>query len=260
MEDAKKVIIVGAGPGDPELITVKGKKAIENADVIIYAGSLVNKELLKYNKKNAKIYNSATMDLEEIVKVMVENVKKGLNVVRLHSGDPSIYGAIKEQIDELKKHGIDVEIIPGVTSLFAAAASLKAELTLPEVSQTVIITRPEGKTPTPEKEKLRDSAKHNATMAIYLGVSMIEKVCKELIEGGYKEDTPVAVVYHASWEDEKIVVGTLKDIAEKVKKEGIKKTALIIVGEVLNPKHYAYSKLYDKEFEHEYRKRNNQKS
>ena len=236
-------------------ITIKGKKAIEDADVIIYAGSLVNEKLLEYNKKNAEIYNSANMNLEEIVEVMVKAVNEGKKVVRLHTGDPSIYGAIKEQIDELAKHNIDVEIIPGVSSLFAATASLKVELTLPDVSQTVIITRPEGRTPMPEKEKLKDLAKHQSTMAIFLGISMIDKVVKELIEGGYKEDTPVAVVYHASWDDEKIVRGTLKDIAEKVKKEGIKKTALIIVGEVLNPKHYAYSKLYDKDFEHGYRKK-----
>jgi precorrin-4/cobalt-precorrin-4 C11-methyltransferase len=255
MNNDRKVIIVGAGPGDPELITIKGKKAIEDADVIIYAGSLVNEKLLEYNKKNAEIYNSANMNLEEIVEVMVRAVNEGKKVVRLHTGDPSIYGAIKEQIDELAKHGIDVEIIPGVSSLFAATASLKVELTLPDVSQTVIITRPEGRTPMPEKEKLKDLAKHQSTMVIFLGVSMIDKVVKELIEGGYKEDTPVAVVYRASWDDEKIVRGTLEDIAEKVKKEGIKKTALIIVGEVLNPKHYAYSKLYDKDFEHGYRKK-----
>ncbi|MDK2790251.1 MAG: precorrin-4/cobalt-precorrin-4 C11-methyltransferase [Methanothermococcus sp.] len=250
----KKVIIVGAGPGDKELITVKGKKAIENADIIVYAGSLVNKEVLEYNKKNAKIYNSATMDLDEIVNVMVEGIKNDLNVVRVHTGDPSIYGAIKEQIDELRKYDIDVEIIPGVTSLFAAAATLKSELTLPKVSQTVIITRPEGKTPKPEKEKIKNLAKHQATMAIYLGVGMIEKVCNELVEGGYPEETPVAVVYHASWEDEKIIRGKLNDIAEKVKEAGIKKTALIIVGDVLDPDWYEYSKLYDKDFETEYRK------
>ncbi|AXI25741.1 cobalt-precorrin-4 C(11)-methyltransferase [Methanofervidicoccus sp. A16] len=251
----RKVIIVGAGPGDPELITLKGKKAIEEADIIVYAGSLVNREILKYNKKNAKIYNSATMDLEEIVKVMVEGVEKGLKVVRLHTGDPSIYGAIKEQIDELKKYNIDVEIIPGVTSLSAAASSLKVELTLPKVSQTVIITRPEGRTPMPERENLRELAKHGSTMAIFLGVSMIDKVVSQLIEGGYRRDTPVAVVYKASWKEEKIVRGTLEDIVPKVKEANIRKTALIIVGDVLDPKDYDYSKLYDKDFETEYRKR-----
>ena len=291
-----KVVIVGAGPGDPELITLKGKRAIEEADIIVYAGSLVNREILKYNKKNAKIYNSATMDLEEIVKVMVEGVekglkvvrlhtgdpsiygaikeqidelkkynidveimvegvKKGLNVVRLHSGDPSIYGAIKEQIDELRKHGIDVEIIPGVTSLSAAASSLKVELTLPKVSQTVIITRPEGRTPKPKGESIKELSRHGSTMAIFLGVGMIEKVVSDLIEGGYRRDTPVAVVYKASWKDEKIVKGTLEDIVPKVKEANIRRSALIIVGDVLNPKNYDYSKLYDKNFETGFRKR-----
>ncbi|HIP34936.1 MAG TPA: precorrin-4 C(11)-methyltransferase [Methanothermococcus okinawensis] len=252
---AGKVVIVGAGPGDPELITLKGKKAIEEADIIVYAGSLVNKEILKYNRKNAKIYNSATMDLEEIVKVMVDGVEKGLKVVRLHTGDPSIYGAIKEQIDELKKHNIEVEIIPGVTSLSAAASSLKVELTLPKVSQTVIITRPEGRTPKPEGESLKELARHRSTMAIFLGVGMIDKVVSELIEGGYRKDTPVAVVYKASWKDEKVVKGTLEDIALKVKEANIRKTALIIVGDVLCPKEYEYSKLYNKNFETEYRRK-----
>jgi len=252
---AGKVVIVGAGPGDPELITLKGKKAIEEADIIVYAGSLVNKEILKYNRKNAKIYNSATMDLEEIVKVMVDGVEKGLKVVRLHTGDPSIYGAIKEQIDELKKHNIEVEIIPGVTSLSAAASSLKVELTLPKVSQTVIITRPEGRTPKPEGESLKELARHRSTMAIFLGVGLIDKVVSELIEGGYRKDTPVAVVYKASWKDEKVVKGTLEDIALKVKEANIRKTALIIVGDVLCPKEYEYSKLYNKNFKTEYRRK-----
>jgi len=251
----EKVLIVGAGPGDPELITLKGKKAIEEADVIVYAGSLVNREILKYNRRNAKIYNSATMDLEEIVEIMVEGVKKGLNVVRLHSGDPSIYGAIKEQIDELRKHGIDVEIIPGVTSLSAAASSLKVELTLPKVSQTVIITRPEGRTPKPKGESIKELSRHGSTMAIFLGVGMIEKVVSDLIEGGYRRDTPVAVVYKASWKDEKIVKGTLEDIVPKVKEANIRRSALIIVGDVLDPKNYDYSKLYDKNFETGFRKR-----
>ncbi|MBA2852131.1 precorrin-4/cobalt-precorrin-4 C11-methyltransferase [Methanococcus maripaludis] len=253
----KKMIIVGAGPGDKELITIKGKNAIENADILIYAGSLVNPEVLDYNKKDAKIYNSATMTLDEVIEVAVNGIKNGLTVVRVHTGDPALYGAIKEQIDELKKYEIDVEIIPGVTSLFAAAATLKSELTLPDVSQTVIITRPEGRTPKPAKESLIALAKHNATMAIYLGTGMIEKVCTELIEGGYPEDTAVSVVYHASWPDEKKIKGTLKDISEKVKGEGITKTALIIVGNVTNPDSYDYSKLYDKDFEHEFRKPKN---
>ncbi|MBP2143265.1 precorrin-4/cobalt-precorrin-4 C11-methyltransferase [Methanococcus voltae] len=249
-----KLTIVGAGSGDKELITVKGAKAIENADIIIYAGSLVNPEVLTYNTSGAQIYNSASMNLEEVIEVIVKGIKENKKVVRVHTGDPSLYGAIKEQIDELEKQNIGVEIIPGVTSLFAAAATLKSELTLPDVSQTVIITRPVGRTPKPSEESLKSLAKHQATMAIYLGTGMIEKVCKELIEGGYPKDTAVGVVYHASWADEKKIIGNLENIAQKVKDEGITKTALIIVGDVLSPKNYAYSKLYDKKFEHEYRK------
>jgi len=253
----RKITIVGAGCGAPDLITVRGAKAIENADIIIYAGSLVNPEVLEYNKKQAKIYNSAKMNLEEVINVIVNGVNNNLNVVRVHTGDPSIYGAIKEQIDELKKYNIDVEIIPGVSSLFGAMASLKSELTLPNVSQTVIITRPEGRTPKPQLEQIKELAKHNATMAIYLGVGMIDKVVKDLLNG-YCKETPVVVVYKATWKDEKIVKGTLETISEKVKREGITKTALIIVGEVLNPKQYDYSKLYDKSFETEYRKAKNE--
>jgi precorrin-4/cobalt-precorrin-4 C11-methyltransferase len=249
----RNITIVGAGSGAPDLITVRGAKAIEKADIIIYAGSLVNKEVLNYNTKNAKIYNSATMHLGEVIDVIVDGVNNGLNVVRVHTGDPSIYGAIKEQMDELKKYNIGVDIVPGVSSLFGAMSSLQAELTLPDVSQTIIITRPEGRTPKPQSEKISDLAKHKATIAIYLGVGMIDKVVNELLEG-YELDTPVAVVYRATWEDEKIIRGTLKDIAKKVKEGGITKTALIIVGEVLDPKHYEYSKLYDKDFETEYRK------
>ncbi|WP_456472090.1 precorrin-4 C(11)-methyltransferase [Methanocaldococcus sp.] len=247
-----KVYIVGAGPGDKELITVKGLKLIKEADVIVYAGSLINKELLEYNKKAEK-YDSSKLTLKEIIEIMVKAVKEGKKVVRLHTGDPSIYGAIKEQIDELAKHNIDVEIIPGVSSLFAAAASLKVELTLPDVSQTVIITRPEGRTKVPERERIKELAKHKSTMAIFLGASLIEKIVEDLKES-YSLDTPIAVVYKASWPEEKIIKGTLKDIVDKVKKEGINRTALIIVGDVLDPKSYSYSKLYDENFTHGYRR------
>ena len=246
-----KVYIVGAGPGDKELITVKGLKLIKEADVIVYAGSLINKELLEYNKKAEK-YDSSKLTLKEIIEIMVKAVKEGKKVVRLHTGDPSIYGAIKEQIDELAKHNIDVEIIPGVSSLFAAAASLKVELTLPDVSQTVIITRPEGRTKVPERERIKELAKHKSTMAIFLGASLIEKIVEDLKES-YSLDTPIAVVYKASWPEEKIIKGTLEDIVDKVKKEGINRTALIIVGDVLDPKSYSYSKLYDENFTHGYR-------
>jgi len=249
-----KVFFVGAGPGDPELITLKGKRLLANADVIVYAGSLLNPEILKFSKQGAKLYDSAAMSLDEIIKTMVDAAKKGKTVVRLHDGDPSFYGAIKEQMDHLEKEGIEYEVVPGVSSLQAAAASLKRELTLPGVSQTVIITRPEGRTPVTEAENLAELAKHKATMAIFLGIPAIDTVVEKLRLGGYSEDTPVAVVYKASWREEKIVKGTLSDIAEKVRKAEIKSTALILVGEVLDPKSYGYSKLYDASFTHSFRK------
>ncbi|MEE1312651.1 MAG: precorrin-4 C(11)-methyltransferase [Lachnospiraceae bacterium] len=246
------VYFIGAGPGDPELLTIKGKKIIDQADVIIYAGSLVNKEVLKDVNKEAKIYNSASMTLEEVLDVMKEAEERGYLTARVHTGDPAVFGAHREQMDALDRMGISYEVIPGVSSFFAAAAALKKEYTLPNVSQTVILTRMEGRTSMPPKEKIRDLAKHNATMVIFLSVGMIEKLTDELMEE-YREDTPAAVVYKASWEDQMIVRGTLKNIAGKVKKAGIKKTALIVVGDFLGDE-YELSKLYDKTFTHEYRR------
>jgi len=248
-----KVVFIGAGPGDPELLTIKGKNALQTSDIIIYAGSLVNKEVLCYAPRDAKIYNSATMNLPEIIEVMEEGVKNGKTVARVHTGDPSIYGAIGEQIEALRGKKIPFKIIPGVSSLFATAAALESELTLPEVSQTVIITRPEGRTPKPSKESVKNLAKHNATMCIFLGIQMIEKVVEDLLSH-YSPDTPVAVVKKASWKDQKIIKGTLEDIAVKVKDAGIKKTAMIVVGKVLDPGDITPSKLYDAKFTHEYRK------
>jgi len=248
-----KVVFIGAGPGDPELLTIKGKNALQTSDIIIYAGSLVNKEVLCYAPRDAKIYNSATMNLPEIIEVMEEGVKNGKTVARVHTGDPSIYGAIGEQIEALRGKKIPFKIIPGVSSLFATAAALESELTLPEVSQTVIITRPEGRTPKPSKESVKNLAKHNATMCIFLGIQMIEKVVEDLLSH-YSPDTPVAVVKKASWKDQKIIRGTLEDIAVKVKDAGIKKTAMIVVGKVLDPGDITPSKLYDAKFTHEYRK------
>ncbi len=248
----RKVYIVGAGPGDPKLITVKGLETLQRADVVIYAGSLVNPELLKYCKKDVEIHNSAYMTLDEVLDVTVKGVKSRKNVVRLHTGDPSMYGAIQEQIKPLNALGIEVQVIPGVSSVFAAAAALNLEYTLPDVSQTLILTRMEGRTPVPEKEKLHLLAQHQATMAIFLSVGMIQDVVDELLKGGYPLETPIAVVQKASWPDQKEVVGTLADIAEKVKAEDITKTALILVGEVLN-KEFALSKLYDPSFSTEYR-------
>ena len=247
-----KVIFVGAGPGDPDLITVKGRNVIEKADVIIYAGSLVNKDVLNPAKDDCEIHNSAYLNLDETDAIITEAVNEGKLVARVHTGDPSIYGAIAEQIRELKKHDIEYEIIPGVSSLFGTASVLEAELTIPEVSQSVIITRPAGRTPKKELESIRSFSKHNATMCIFLGISMIDKVVDELLEG-YSEDTPVAVAKKATWPDQEIIRGTLKDIASKVKEANITKTAMIVVGDVLDPGDFTPSKLYDANFKHEYR-------
>lgn len=247
-----KVIFIGAGPGDPDLITVKGRKAIETADIIIYAGSLVNKDVLNVRKEDSIVYNSAVLNLDEIIDIIKDGIAEGKIVARVHTGDPSIYGAIGEQIRELQNNGIEYEIIPGVSSLFGTASVLETELTLPEISQTVIITRPEGRTPKPAAESISSLSRHEATMCIFLGVGMIDRVVEELLEG-YDEDTPIAVVKKATWDDQEIIRGTLKDIAQKVKDANITKTAMIIVGDVLNPGDFTPSKLYDANFKHEYR-------
>lgn len=247
-----KVIFIGAGPGDPDLITVKGRNAIEKADIIIYAGSLVNKDVLSVRKEDSVVYNSAVLNLDEIIDIIKEGIAEDKLIARVHTGDPSIYGAIGEQIRELQNNGIEYEIIPGVSSLFGTASVLEKELTLPEISQTVIITRPEGRTPKSRLESISSLSKHEATMCIFLGVGMIDKVVEELLVG-YNEDTPIAVVKKATWEDQEIIKGTLKDIAEKVKAANITKTAMIIVGDVLEPGDFTPSKLYDAKFKHEYR-------
>lgn len=254
-DDMGKVYFIGAGPGDPELITLKGRRILDEAQVVIYAGSLVNPALLDGLK--ADIYNSASMSLEEIIELMKKAVKEGKTVARLHTGDTTFYSAVTEQIDELKKLGIDYEIVPGVTSAAAATAALGQELTIPEISQTVIFTRQAGKTPVPERERLERLATHRCSMVIFLSISMIDRVMEELRKGGYPEETPVAVVYKASWPEERIVRGTIRDIAEKVKAEGITKTALIIVGDSLKASEESLgkkSRLYDRDFQHEYRR------
>ena len=248
-----KVYFVGAGPGDVELITLKGYKKLCEADVVIYAGSLINTDLLDYCKNGAALYNSASMNLFEIIDVMDESVREGKDVVRLQTGDFSIYGSIREQIEEMKKRGRDFDCIPGVSSFLGAASSIGAEYTVPEVSQSVIITRMAGKTPVPERESLRSFAQHKTSMAIFLSVQGINQVVSELIKGGYPESTSVAVIYKATWPEERKEFGTLADISAKVEEASIKKTALILVGDFLGQDFY-YSKLYDKEFEHEYRK------
>jgi precorrin-4/cobalt-precorrin-4 C11-methyltransferase len=249
----RKIYFIGAGPGDPDLLTVKGKKLIDDADVIIYAGSLVNPDVLKDAKPSAVIHNSALLNLDEVVDIMKKAVDSGLKVVRVHTGDPAIFGAIREQMDLLDSHGIEFEVVPGVSSFLATAAVLKKEYTLPGVSQSIIITRMEGRTPMPPKEKLVELAKHNCTMVIFLSIAFIDEMCSTLIKGGYDPKTPVAVVFKATWPDQKILTGDLSDIAKKVKDEKIEKTALTVVGGFLGDK-YELSKLYDKYFTTEYRK------
>lgn len=246
------VHFIGAGPGDPELLTIKGKRLIDEADVIIYAGSLVNPQVLDGAKEGAKIYNSAKMTLDEVIDVMKETEEKGQTTARVHTGDPAVYGAHREQMDRLDQLGIEYDVVPGVSSFLAAAAVLKKEYTLPGISQTVILTRMEGRTPMPDGEKLADLAKHQATMIIFLSVGQIE-LLSETLKDSYSQDTPVAVVYKATWEDQKIVKGTLNDIAKKVKEAGITKTALTVVGGFLGDE-YELSRLYDKHFTHEFRK------
>lgn len=246
------ISFVGAGPGNVDLITIKGRRLLEEADVVIYAGSLVSKEHLEFCKESCEKHNSASMTLEEVIEVMEDAVNKNLKVVRLHTGDPSIYGAIREQMDILDTKDIGYEVVPGVSSFTAAAAAIKKEFTLPSVSQTVILTRIEGRTPVPEGEDLESLAKHKASMAIFLSVQEIGRVVDQLVKGYGSDDIPVAIVYKASWEDEKAIIGTLKDIEEKVKSEGINKMAQILVGNFIEGD-YERSKLYDPSFTHEFR-------
>lgn len=246
-----KVYFIGAGPGDPELITVKGKKIIETSGYCIYAGSLVNPDILKYCSKDTRIYDSASMSLEEIINIIKEAKENNKDVARVHTGDPSIYGAIQEQMSELDKHGIDYEVIPGVSSFLAAASTLKQELTLPGVSQTVIITRIEGRTPVPETEGLEILAKSKATLCIFLSINEIDKVVS-ILSPIYGTNCPVAIVYKASWKDEKVIISSLSDVTDEITRNGIKRTAIIVVGDVLS-KNFEYSKLYDKHFNHSYR-------
>ncbi len=252
------VHFVGAGPGAVDLITVRGQNLLKNADVVIYAGSLVNPALLQLCKENAEIYDSAYLNLDEVIQIVKEAEEKGLDIVRLHTGDPSIFGAIREQMDRLREEQIAFDICPGVSSFFGAAASAEVEYTLPDVSQTVIISRMEGRTPVPKGQELRDLARHKATLVLFLSVGMAEKVEEELILGGYHPDTPVAICYKVTWPEEKILRGTLKELAELAKRENITKTALILVGDVMG-KEYSLSKLYDANFETEYRKKKKRK-
>lgn len=245
------VYFIGAGPGDVDLITVKGRDTLAKADVVIYAGSLVSSEHMKFCKEGVEIHNSASMSLDDVLEVMEKAHKENKTIVRLHTGDPSIYGAIKEQMDELDKMEISYEVIPGVSSCTAAAAAIKKEFTLPSVTQTLILTRVEGRTPVPETEDLENLAKIGASMAIFLSISMIDKVVAKLRKG-YGRNVPIAVVERATWEDQRVIYGTLDDIADKIKEAGIVKCAQILVGDFIDCD-YEKSKLYDKTFTHMFR-------
>lgn len=246
------VHFVGAGPGAKDLITMRGHKLLSEADVIIYAGSLVNKELLDYAKEGAEIYNSANMTLEEVIDVIKRAEKESKDTVRLHTGDPSIYGAIREQIDILIQLNMQFDVVPGVSSFCGAAAALNAEYTLPSVSQSVIITRMEGRTLVPERESIRSFAAHKSTMVLFLSSGLTEELTRELVAGGYEKDTPVAVVYKATWPDEKILRCTVESLPQTMKDNNITKTALILVGNFLG-NDYERSELYNPKFTHEFR-------
>ena len=244
---------VGAGSGAPGLITLRGKTFLEQADVIIYAGSLVNPQLLDYAKEGCEIYNSAKMTLEEVLDVMFAAEKDGKMTVRLHTGDPCLYGAIREQMDVLDEKGIEYDYTPGVSSFCGAASALNLEYTLPDVSQTVIITRMAGRTPVPEKEESAKLASHGATMVVFLSTGLLEQLSQRLIAGGYTADTPAAIVYKATWEDEKAFVCTVGTLAETAARNHITKTALMIIGDVVTHSHYNRSELYNPAFTTEFR-------
>lgn len=247
------ITFVGAGPGAEDLITVRGQRLLQSADIVIYAGSLVNPGLLSLCRKECEIYNSAKMTLEEVMELMERGEKEKKEIVRLHTGDPCLYGAIREQMDELDRCGISFEVCPGVSSFCGAAAALEAEYTLPGISQSVVITRMAGRTPVPEKESIRSFAAHQSTMVIFLSTGMLRQLSEELIRGGYPADTPAAIVYKATWPEEKVLRSTVADLAETAEAENVTKTALIVVGRVLDGK-YERSKLYDPSFTTEFRK------
>ncbi len=247
------VHFVGAGPGAPDLITLRGKKFLEQADVIIYAGSLVNPQLLDYAKEGCAIYDSAKMTLEEVLDVMRQAEKDGKTTVRLHTGDPCIYGAIREQMDALDEYGIKYDSCPGVSSFCGAASALDLEYTLPDISQSVIITRMAGRTPVPDKESIESFAAHQATMVVFLSTSMLEELSERLVAGGYTKDTPAAIVYKATWDDQETYVCTVGTLAQTAKEHNITKTALMIIGDAVSTCSYERSKLYHPEFTTEFR-------
>lgn len=248
------IYFVGAGSGAPDLITVRGARLLQRAGVIVYAGSLVNPELLSYAPEGCEIHDSARMDLEQVLSVLRDSQARGLDAVRLHTGDPCLYGAIREQLDALAREGLDFEVVPGVSSFCGAAAALRAEYTLPEVSQTVILTRMAGRTPVPERERIASLAAHGCTMVIFLSAGMLKELSQELQSGGYAPDTPAAIIYKATWPDEKVVRCTVETLPRAAQENGIRKTALILVGRFLEQEEiYAKSKLYDPTFTTEFR-------
>ncbi|MCY9664810.1 precorrin-4 C(11)-methyltransferase [Paenibacillus alginolyticus] len=253
-----KLYIIGAGPGDPDLITVKGLKLLQQADVVMYTDSLVNDELIAKAKPEAEVLKSSGMELVEMVGIIVDRLKQGKMVVRVHTGDPAMFGATMEQIALLRKENIGYEIIPGVSSVFASAAAVGAELTIPELTQTVILTRAEGRTPVPELEKLRDLAAHHCTIALFLSATLIKKVVSEFVEAGWSKETPVAVVQRATWPDQLIVRTTVGKLEEDMRSHGIRSHAMILAGWALDPeihgKEEYRSKLYDKSFTHRFRR------
>lgn len=251
--DRKQVYFVGAGPGAADLITVRGRDLIGQADVIIYAGSLVNPKLLEYAKQGAEVHNSAFMTLEEVIAVMEKSASEGRMVVRLHTGDSSLYGAVREQMDALDEAGITYESCPGVSAAFGAAASMDIEYTLPGLSQSLVITRMAGRTAVPEKESIESWAAHDATMAIYLSTGMLGELSRRLISGGYREDTPAAIIYKATWPEEEYYYCTVSELEKTAAEHGITKTALILVGDVIGKHGYEKSRLYDKTFTTEFR-------
>lgn len=254
------VYFVGAGTGAVDLITVRGMRLLEKADVIIYAGSLVNPELLNYAKADCEIHNSAKLTLDEVIDIMKQSETKGKMLVRLHTGEPSIYGAVREQMDELDKLGIEYESCPGVSACFGAAASLNIEYTLPDISQSLIITRMEGKTKVPPKESIESFAAHQASMAIYLSTGMLEELSERLIAGGYDKRTPAALVYKATWPEEESYTCTIETLQSTAKEHGITKTALVLVGDVITHQNYKKSRLYAPDFSTEFRKAKEEKA
>ena len=247
------VYFVGAGTGAVDLITVRGMRLLEKADVIIYAGSLVNPDLLDYAKKDCQIHNSAKLTLDEVIDIMEKASEEDKTSVRLHTGEPSIYGAVREQMDELDRLGIEYESCPGVSACFGAAASLNLEYTLPDISQSLIITRMEGRTKVPPKESIESFAAHQASMAIYLSTGMLDELSRRLVAGGYKEDTPAALVYKATWPEEEKYICTVKTLAETAREHKITKTALVLVGDAIGHRNYEKSRLYAPDFSTEYR-------